>query len=103
MAKRKPLIPAATERVAGIGRYIYDKRPGSTGRYRDRRTGRFIGQGSVIGLLEERVDHFSEQSRILSDAYGEGRVSLAQWERGQRQLMKRLHIQKAILAELLGN
>ena len=97
MAKRKPLLPAATARVAGIGRYIYDKRPGSTGRYRDRRTGRFIAQESVIGLLEERVTHFSEQSRILSNSYGDGRLSLAQWERGQRQLMKRLHIQKAAL------
>lgn len=73
----------------------------------DRRTGRFhgplpsykiISRATVMGLIQERIDHHGREIDRYTRALLEKRIGLQAWETAVAEQMKMLHLQQAALA-----
>lgn len=69
----------------------------ATGRYRDRRTGRFVT--NVRGALDDGIDASADAMRQASQQLREGTISLETWRSVMQAEIKETHLASAALAK----
>lgn len=72
--------------------YVYDKRlNGGRGGYRDTTTGRAVSASTFGGWRDTYITAQQAQSKALTDQVTSGKITLTQWEKGMRQIIKDTH------------
>lgn len=74
--------------------YTYDRR---SGRYRNLRTGRWVAQRQITGLLASAVQAGEETVLALTTAYQDGELAPAVYLAAMRMELRRLHSQNRAL------
>jgi hypothetical protein len=77
-------------------RYVWDP---AAGRYRVRRTGRFVRRVDVRAALDDALDARGRAMRGITHSYLDGRITLSAWRIEMRAAIKNVHIWSAVLAE----
>jgi hypothetical protein len=68
-------------------------------RYRDSRTGRFVGKQQVRGALDKAIDSSAKSMKALAQQLRDGNISLADWQVAMAREIKSTHLASAALAK----
>ena len=80
-------------------RYAWQPSAGTTGRYRDRATGRFVSELSVRGDLDKYIDAKNRGLDALTNQLRNREISLADWQLQMRAEIKSMHLNAAMVAK----
>lgn len=67
-------------------------------RFYDRRTGRFVSRDTIRLALDDVIDMASTEARAISESLRAGKITLADWQRGMRDLVKTTMLDAEALA-----
>jgi hypothetical protein len=79
-------------------RYAWQPNAGTTGRYRDRATGKFVSELSVRGDLDKYIDAKNKGLDALTNQLRNREISLADWQLQMRAEIKSAHLNAAMVA-----
>jgi hypothetical protein len=79
-------------------RYAWQPNAGTTGRYRDRATGKFVSELSVRGDLDKYIDAKNKGLDALTNQLRNREISLADWQLQMRAEIKSMHMNAAMVA-----
>lgn len=74
--------------------WIYEA---GTGRYRDRKTGRFLSRRTVQGLVQGRINSLSSEVESLGEQLLSGRLTLNDWQFEVAEKLRTLWVQQFAL------
>lgn len=80
-------------------RYAWLPNAGTTGRYRDRATGRFVKELQVRGDLDKYIDAKNTRLDDLANQLRNREISLADWQLQMRNEMRMMHNNAAMVAK----
>ena len=80
-------------------RYAWLPNAGSTGRYRDRATGRFVKELQVRADLDKYIDAKNSRLDDLANQLRNREISLADWQLQMRNEMRLMHNNAAMVAK----
>ena len=80
-------------------RYAWLPNAGSTGRYRDRATGRFVKELQVRADLDKYIDAKNTRLDALANQLRNREISLADWQLQMRNEMRMMHNNAAMVAK----
>lgn len=67
-------------------------------RFYDRRTGRFVSRDTIRLALDDVIDLAGVEARDLSELLRAGKIDLAEWQRGMREIVKTTMLDAEALA-----
>lgn len=67
------------------------------GRYRDRKTGRFLSKREALDLTQRSIVAASREVQQITDALVSGQLLLGDWQRRFAQIIKEVHLAQYIL------
>lgn len=80
-------------------RYAWQPSAGTTGRYRDRATGRFVSELNVRADLDKYIDAKNANLDALANQLRNREISLADWQLQMRNEMRNMHNAAAMVAK----
>lgn len=80
-------------------RYAWKPNAGSTGRYQDRATGRFVKELQVRADLDKYIDAKNTRLDALANQLRNREISLADWQLQMRNEMRLMHNNAAMVAK----
>ena len=80
-------------------RYAWQPNAGSTGRYRDRATGRYVSELNVRGDLDKYIDAKNSHLDDLANQLRNREISLADWQLQMRNEIRNMHNAAAMVAK----
>ena len=80
-------------------RYAWKPNAGSTGRYQDRATGRYVSELNVRGDLDKYIDAKNSVLDDLANQLRNREISLADWQLQMRAEMRNMHNAAAMVAK----
>ncbi len=78
---------------------VFDPRLGSTGRYVDVSTGRFVPATTVQDALETHITTSAEKMQTIAQSLANQEITIAEWQTATRREMKIIHTQAAALSK----
>lgn len=80
-------------------RYAWKPNAGSTGRYQDRATGRYVSELNVRGDLDKYIDAKNTNLDALANQLRNREISLADWQLQMRNEIRNMHNAAAMVAK----
>ena len=80
-------------------RYAWNPASGTTGRYRDRATGRYVSELNVRGDLDKYIDAKNSVLDDLANQLRNREISLADWQLQMRNEIRNMHNAAAMVAK----
>ncbi len=78
---------------------VFDPKLGSTGRYVDVGTGRFVSAATVQEAMEAQITVATQKMQTIAQSLANQEITIAEWQIATRREMKIIHTQAAALSK----